>query len=212
MDLRLHQHRSRHLRRGAVRESQGGGGRGQIALAAGPAECAASADCSEARAVESPSRVAKELPDSWLERTATIVEWATILGDGESARVISERTVQAHPEWTRIAARGPTALPAEPGRDAVVATGRDLVEVLRADMRHFPEYREGMLTDAQLHEAYDLMRRWLTDLTDPAGPLEPISDTALTDVVTRSWPKGTELSRMTIAFEAAAANVRRHRV
>lgn len=161
---------------------------------------------------ESPARVAKDLPDTWLERTATIVEWATSLGDGESARVISSRTAKAHPEWTRVAATGPTALPAEPGRDAVVATGRDLVEVLRADLRHFPEYREGKLTDAQLSEAYELMRRWLADLTDPAGPLEPISDTALTDVVMKSWPQGTELSRMTLAFEAAAAHVRRQRV
>jgi len=161
---------------------------------------------------ESPARVAKELPDTWLVRTGTIVEWATSLGDVESARVISTRTAKAHPEWSGIVTAGPTALPAEPGRDAVVATGRDLIEVLRADMRHFPEYREGKLTDAQLSEAYDLMRRWLMDLTDPAGPLEPISDRALTDVVTKSWPQGTELSRMTIAFEAAAAHIRRQRV
>ncbi len=160
---------------------------------------------------ESPARVATELPDTWLVHTGTIVEWAVSLGDRESASVISSRTLKAHPEWTRISASGPTPLPAVPDRGAVAVTGRDLIEVLRADMRHFPEYREGKLTDPQLSQAYDLMRRWLTDLTDPAGPLEPISDTALRDVVTKSWPAGTELSKKVIAFEAAAAHVRGQR-
>jgi hypothetical protein len=161
---------------------------------------------------ESPARVANDLPDTWLVHTATIVEWATSLDDSESASVVAARTRKAHPEWTRISETGPAPLPADADREAVVATGWDLIEVLRADMRHFPDYREGKLTDAQLSEAYDLMRRWLTDLTDPAGPFEPIADAALTAVATSSWPQGTELSRRIIAFEAAAARVRRQRI
>ena len=103
----------------------------------------------------------------------------------------------------------PWTLPAKTEKERVIASGRELVERLRSELRHFQETRPGRLHDEQLTEALDLVNSWLAELTGQLRLPAPTAHHALTYLVREFGISETELGRDLIAFEDAAARFRR---
>src|ERR1700730_5875141 len=89
------------------------------------------------------------------------------------------------------------------------ASGRELLERLRSELRHFQETRPGRLHDEQLAEALDLVNSWLAELTGQLRQPVATAQQALTNLVREFGISETELGRDLIAFEDAAARFRR---
>lgn len=103
----------------------------------------------------------------------------------------------------------PWTFPATSEKERVIASGRELLERLRSELRHFQETRPGRLHDEQLGEALDLVNSWLAELTSQPRLSSPTAHPALTYMVRELGISGTELGRDLIAFEDAAAGLRR---
>lgn len=146
---------------------------------------------------ESPARVAKELPDTWLIAMGSTVEWAISRGDNDSADAISARV--------RVLAG---KAPPRTELDAVIRDGRTLRAFAQSELVHFREYRDAHMSDEPLGEAIDLIGRWLAELSDYAGQSKHVADTALRDLVTRQWPADSKFAPEAIAFETAASRMR----
>jgi hypothetical protein len=103
----------------------------------------------------------------------------------------------------------PWTLPAKTEKERVIASGRELLERLRSELRHFQETRPGRLHDEQLAEALDLVDSWLAELTGQLRFSMPTAHQALTYLVREFGISETELGRDLMAFEDAAARLRR---
>jgi hypothetical protein len=146
---------------------------------------------------ESPPRVAKELPDTWLIAMGSTVEWAISRGDKDSADAISARVLMLEGK-----------VPPKTELDAVLSDGRTLLAFAQSELVHFREYRDANMSDESLGEAIDVIRRWLAELSDYAGQSKHVADTALRDLVTRQWPAPSKFAPQAIAFEATASRMR----
>lgn len=94
-------------------------------------------------------------------------------------------------------------------KDRLVASGYELAEQLRSELRHFPEYRQARAADAQLSEVLELLGSWIAELTGQRRFAGPVGDHALSHRVAAFWRPQTALGDRLIGFEAAAARVRR---
>jgi len=146
---------------------------------------------------DSPARVAKELPDIWLADAGPLIDWATSLGDEDSARLISTRADRLH-----------RRLPPDTPMESVLAAGRELLEMLQSEYRHFREYRDGNLADEMVSQGIDLTRRWISELSDPQGRTDRIPDGALTRWVSSNLGPPSPIRSKAIDFEAAAMPIR----
>jgi hypothetical protein len=146
---------------------------------------------------DSPARVAKELPDIWLADAGPLIDWATSLGDEDSARLISTRADKLH-----------RRLPPDTPLESVLAAGRELLEMLQSEYRHFREYRDGNLPDEMVSEGIDLTRRWISELSDPHGRTDRVADGALTRWASSNLAAPSPIRQKTIDFEAAAMPIR----
>jgi len=146
---------------------------------------------------ESPARAAKELPDIWLADAGPLIDWATSLGDEESAGLVSTRADKLH-----------RRLPPDTQIEAVLAAGRELLEVLQSEYRHFREYRDGSLPDVKVSEGIDLTRRWIGELSDPEGRNDRVPDGALTRWASSNLGPPSPIRQKAIDFETAAMPIR----
>jgi hypothetical protein len=146
---------------------------------------------------ESPARVAKELPDAWFIAMGPTVEWAISRGDRDSANAISARVSMLEGN-----------VPPKSELDTVIREGRSLLAFAQSELVHFRQYRDANISDESLSKAIDLIRRWLTELSDYAGQSTHMADTALRDLVTRQWPAESKFAPQATAFEAAASRMR----
>jgi hypothetical protein len=146
---------------------------------------------------DSPARVAKELPDIWLADASPLIDWATSLGDEDSARLISTRADKLHGR-----------LPPDTSLESVLAAGRELLEMLQSEYRHFREYRDGNLPDEMVSQGIDLTRRWISEVSDPAGRTDRVPDGALTRWASSNLGPPSPIRQKAINFEAAAMPIR----
>ena len=146
---------------------------------------------------QSPARAAKELPDIWLADSGPLIDWATSLEDGESARLISTRADRLH-----------RRVPPDTPLESVLAAGRELLEMLQSEYRHFREYRDGNLPDEKVSQGIDLTRRWLSELSDPEGRSDRVPDGALTRWASSNLGPPSPIRQKAIDFEAAAMPIR----
>jgi hypothetical protein len=102
----------------------------------------------------------------------------------------------------------PWTVPAQSEKERVIASGRELVERLRSELRHFQETRPGRLHDEQLGKALDLLSSWLPELTGQPLLSSAPKHQALMYLVREFGISETELGRDLIAFEDAAARLR----
>jgi len=105
----------------------------------------------------------------------------------------------------------PWTIPPESDKERLIASGRGLAERLRSELRHFRETRAGRLRDDQLGEVLDLLNAWLAELTDQRRLSAAPANEAMIHRVREYRISETELGRDLIAFEDAAARVRRNR-
>ena len=146
---------------------------------------------------DSPARVAKELPDIWLAAAGPLIDWATSLGDEDSARLISTRADKLH-----------RRLPPDTPLESVLATGRELLEMLQSEYRHFREYRDGNLADGKVSEGIELTRRWIGELSDPQGRNDRVPDGSLTRWASSNLGPPSPIRQKAIDFETAAMPIR----
>jgi len=146
---------------------------------------------------DSPARVAKELPDIWLADAGPLIDWATSLGDEGSARLISTRADKLH-----------RRLPPDTPLEAVLTAGRELLEMLQSEYRHFREYRDGNLPDEKVSEGIDLTRRWISELSDPQGRTDRVPDGALSRWASSNLGPPSPIRQKAIDFETAAMPIR----
>lgn len=102
----------------------------------------------------------------------------------------------------------PWTIPAKSAKERLIASGRELIEGLRSELRHFQETRPGCLHDEQLGEALDVVNSWLAELTGQPRRSSPPKHQALMYLVREFGISETELGRDLIAFEDAAARLR----
>lgn len=147
---------------------------------------------------ESPARAARDLPDIWLAEPDQMVEWANSLGDEESARLIATR-----------AERLKRTAPPESELEVVLAAGRELLETLRSELRHFRELRDLDVSDELVEQGLTLTYRWTLELSDPQGRTDRVPEGALRDWAAHNLPVASPIRAKAIAFDAAAAQLRR---
>ena len=145
----------------------------------------------------SPARAARELPDIWLAEPGALIEWATSLDDHDSAQLFSKR-------WGKFQRE----LPPESPLEAVLAAGRELLEMLQSEARHLREYRDGNLADDLVHEGFLLTQRWISELSDPGGQALPVGDGDLRRWAATNLAPASPIRANAIAFDAAASRVR----
>ena len=146
---------------------------------------------------DSPARAARELPDIWLANPSPLIDWATSLGDEESAGLISTRAGKLH-----------RRLPPDTELESVLAAGRELLEMQQSEYRHFREYRDGNLPDEKVSEGIDLTRRWIGELSDPEGRTDRVPDGALTRWASSNLGPPSPIRQKAIDFETAAMPIR----
>lgn len=147
---------------------------------------------------ESPARAAAELPDIWLAEPVPMIEWATCLGDEQSARLIRTRS-----DRLKMVA------PPDSDLEVALAAGRELLEILRAESRHFREHRELDIADELVQLGRDLTYRWVLELSDPLGRTDRVREGALRDWAAHNLPPASPIRAKAIAFDAAASRLRR---
>ncbi len=146
---------------------------------------------------DSPARIAKGLPDIWLADAGPLIDWATSLGDEDSARLISTRADKLH-----------RRLPPDTALESVLAAGRELLEMLQSEYRHFREYRDGNLPDEMVSQGIDLTRRWISELSDPHGRTDHVPDGALSRWASSNLGPPSPIRQKAIDFQAAAMLIR----
>jgi len=146
---------------------------------------------------DSPAHAAAELPDIWLADPGPLIDWATSLGDEESAGLISTRAGKLH-----------RRLPPDTPRDAVLAGGRELLEMLQSELHHFRDYRDGNLSDEVVSHGIDLTRRWISELSDPEGRSDRVPDGALSRWASSNLGPPSPIRQKAIDFETAAMPIR----
>jgi hypothetical protein len=102
----------------------------------------------------------------------------------------------------------PWTLPAKSEKERVIASGRELMERLRSELRHFQETRPGRLYDEQLREALAVVNSWLAELTGQPRLSSPPNHRALMYLVREFGISESGLGRDLIAFEDAAGRLR----
>ncbi|HEV2217120.1 MAG TPA: hypothetical protein VGV88_06060 [Candidatus Dormibacteraeota bacterium] len=147
---------------------------------------------------ESPARAARELPDIWLAQPVPMIEWATCLGDEESARLIRTRSDRL---------KG--VAPPESELEITLAAGRELLEILRAELRHFREHRELDIANELVHVGLELTHGMIRELSDPQGRTDRVPEGALRDWAAHNLPPASPIRAKAIAFDAAASRLRR---
>jgi hypothetical protein len=146
---------------------------------------------------ESPARAANELPDFWLAEPEPLVEWARSLSDEDSARLFRTRA-------DKLLRRLPPDTPLE----GTLAAGRELLEMLQSEARHFREYRDGNLPDELVSQGIELLMRWIGELSDPEGRTERVPDGSLTRWASQNLGPPSPIRQKAIEFEAAAMALR----
>ena len=147
---------------------------------------------------DSPGRVARELPDIWLAHPGPLIDWATSLGDEESARLISTRSGKLH-----------RRVPPDTPLESALAAARELLEMLQSESHHFREYRDGNLPDEVVSQGIDLTRHWISELSDPGGLADRVPEGALTRWASSNLGPPSPIRQKAIDFEAAAMPIRK---
>jgi hypothetical protein len=146
---------------------------------------------------DSPVRAARELPDIWLADPGPLIDWATSLGEEDSARLISTRSDKLH-----------RRVPPDTPLESVLAAARELLEMLQSELHHFREYRDGNLPDEVVSHGIDLTLRWIGELSDPEGHADRVPDGALTRWASSNLGPPSPIRQKAIDFETAAMPIR----
>lgn len=103
----------------------------------------------------------------------------------------------------------PWTMPPTSERERVIASGREIAERLRSELRHFQATRPGRLEDEQVREVLDLVNSWLVELTGQPRLSSSPTEEALTRLVRKFGIPETDLGKELITFQDAAARLRR---